>query len=59
MFWLVVVGLLLVLYLGSMLINELRQLRAVVAERVGSIAEATWRVRDELAAMNKRKDNSN
>ncbi len=38
-----------------MLINELRQLRAVVAERVGSVVEATWRVRDELAAMNKRK----
>jgi len=41
-------------YVGSMLIAELRQLRGVLAERVGSLAEANWRVRDELAEISKR-----
>jgi hypothetical protein len=58
MFWLVVVGLLLFLYMGSTLINELRQLRAVLTERVGSMAEATWRVRDELTEINNRSKDS-
>ncbi len=53
-FWLVVVGLVLFFYVGSMLIAELRQLRGVLAGRVGSLTEAAWRVRDELAEINKR-----
>jgi hypothetical protein len=57
MFWLVVVGLVLFLYVSLMLIAELRQLRGVLAERVGSLAESTWRVRDELAEINKRLKN--
>jgi hypothetical protein len=51
--WLVVVSLVLVFYLGYSLMIELRQLRAVLTERVGALAEATWRIRDELAKMNK------
>jgi hypothetical protein len=52
--WLIVIGLILFCYIGFAIIAELRQLRAVVAERIGSIAEAAWRVRDELIQINKR-----
>ena len=52
--WLIVIGLILFFYISSATIGELRQLRAIVAERMGSIAEATWRVRDELTQINKR-----
>jgi hypothetical protein len=56
-FWLGVVGLLVFFVLMTMLIGVLRELRGTVAQMLGSLAESNWRVRDELAAFNK-KDNS-
>lgn len=54
--WLIVAGLVLIFYLGSGIISELKQLRSVLTERVGSLAEAAWRIRDEITLMNKRHD---
>jgi hypothetical protein len=52
--WLIIIGLVLFFYIGFAIVSELRQLRAILTERVGSLAEAAWRVRDELAQINKR-----
>ena len=56
-FWLGVAALVVIFYLGSILIGELKAIRAVLAQMLGSLAEANWRTRDELAAINKRKEN--
>lgn len=54
MLWLIVAGLALFLYLGSEVVNELKGLRV----RLEGLSEAVWRVRDELAEMNKTNKNS-
>jgi hypothetical protein len=59
LFWLGVVALLVFSVLAFLLIRELRALRAMVAQLLGSLAESNWRMRDELAASNKRKENPN
>lgn len=55
-FWLGVVGLLVFFVLMTMLIGVLRELRGTVAQMLGSLAESNWRVRDELAAINKKEN---
>lgn len=57
-FWLGVVGLLVFFVLARMLIGELREFRGIIAQMLGSLAESNWRIRDELAALNK-KENPN
>jgi hypothetical protein len=57
LFWLGVIALLVFSVLASVLIGELKALRGTVAEILGSLAKSNWRVRDELAAINKKKEN--
>jgi hypothetical protein len=52
--WILIAGIAIILYLGLAIISELRQLRVVLTELQGGIAQATWRVRDELTQINKR-----
>ena len=47
------IGLVAMLVLGALLLDELRK----IARRLGSLAEASWRIRDELSATNKRQEN--
>ena len=54
MFWLGVVELFIFALLFFWLIAELKLLRAVLAELLGSLAQASWRTKEELAAMNKK-----
>ena len=58
-FWLGVVALLVFIVLGTMLLGELKALRRVATQMLGSLAESNWRVRDELAAINKSKGTPN
>lgn len=53
-FWLGVITLVVFSVLAVVLIRALKVLRATVAELLGSLAESNWRIRDELAAINKR-----
>ena len=52
MFWLGVVALIVFTVLILWLITEIKRLRAVLAELLGSLAQASWRLKDEIAAMN-------
>jgi hypothetical protein len=47
---LLLVGLVLFYFIGNAIITQLK----LIVDRVGALAEATWRVRDELAQINKR-----
>jgi len=38
---------------------ELGRVRTIITDRLSSIAEALWRIRDELSEANKRSKNSN
>lgn len=48
--WVIVAGLVLLYYIGSAVIKML----GLIVDRIGALAEAAWRVRDELTKMNKR-----
>jgi hypothetical protein len=48
--WIIVAGLVLLYFIGSAVIKELR----LITDRIGVLAEATWRIRDELTQINKR-----
>ena len=51
------IGLLGIFVLGVMLIDELRKIRRLLARKLGNLAEASWRIKDELSALNKGKEN--
>jgi hypothetical protein len=54
--WIAIIGLLLLLWFGVMVIRELRRIRGTFVELVGSIAQALWRIRDELSETNQHRD---
>jgi hypothetical protein len=56
LFWLGVVALLVFSVVAVVLVRALKNLRANLAELLGSLATSNWRIRDELAAINKRQD---
>ena len=58
-FWLGLVGLIVFFYFGLLLVAELKALRAILVQMLGSLAEASWRMRDELTEINKRERTSN
>jgi hypothetical protein len=41
-------------YLLSALVHQVKRIHVDLADRIGSLAEASWRIRDELTARNKR-----
>jgi hypothetical protein len=51
------IGLLGIFVLGAMLIDELRKIRRLLARKLGNLAEASWRIREELSALNQGKEN--
>jgi hypothetical protein len=55
-FWFGVVVLLVSIGFASILIGELKSLRATVAQLLASVAESNWRIRDELAPISKRRE---
>jgi len=57
----VVVSIVYLISLGAVCVIalELARVRAVVTDRLSSIAEALWRIRDELSEANKRSKISN
>lgn len=51
--WILVIGLVVFVWLGIVVIKELRRIEAMLLELLGSIAQALWRIRDELAQATK------
>jgi len=51
---LVIVAVLAHFYLLSALVQQIKRIHVDLADRIGSLAEASWSIRDELTSMNKR-----
>jgi hypothetical protein len=51
---LLIVAVLAHFYLLFALVQEIKRIRVDLNNRIGSMVEASWRIRDELTAMNKR-----
>ncbi len=55
--WILIAGLLLFLWLGMAVVNELKRISLLLTELLGELAQPLWRIKDELTELNKHQKN--